>query len=80
MCVMSRGRWSDVRSCTALQEVRRAISGEAKEMSGEVCLVLESKGLRVGVSELLRMMWLGSRLIMASPRLSETWVVRHAGS
>ena len=60
MCVLSRGRWSDERSCTALQEVRRAMSGEAKEMSGEVCLVLESKGLRVGVSELLRMMWLES--------------------
>ena len=80
MCVMCRGGLSDERSCTALQKVRRAISGEAKEISGEVCLVLELKGLRVGVSELLRMMWLGIWLIMASPRLSETWVVSHAGS
>ena len=46
---MIRGRWSDERSCIALQEVRRAMSEEAKEMSGEVCLVLGSKGLRVGV-------------------------------
>ena len=72
MCVMSRGRWSDERSCTALQEVRRAMSGEAKEMSGEDCLVLGSKGLRVGVCGLLSMLWLESWLIMASPRLSET--------
>ena len=46
MCVMGRGRWSHVRSCNALQEVRRALSSEAKEASGEICLVLESKGLR----------------------------------
>ena len=72
MCVMSRGRWLDVRSYIALQEVQRTISGEAKEMSGEVCLLLESKGLRAGVSGLLRMMWLRSWLIMLSPRLSET--------
>ena len=72
MCVMRRGRWSDVRSCIALQEVRRAMSGEAKEMSGEVWLVLWSKGLRVGVSVLFRMTRFGSWLFMASPRLSET--------
>ena len=55
MYVMRRGRWSNVRSCVALQEVRRAISGEAKDVSDEVWLVLRSKGLRVSVSVLFRM-------------------------
>ena len=37
-CVMMIGKWSDDKSCVALQEERRARSGEAKEMSDQVWL------------------------------------------
>ena len=72
MCVMSRGRWSDVRSCTALQEVGKAISGEAKEMLGKVCLVLDSKGLRIGLSELLWTLCQQSGVILRHCRRLQT--------
>ena len=50
VCLMRIGRWSEERSWIALHEERRARSGEAKDMAGEVWLVLGLKGLRVGVS------------------------------
>ena len=36
MCLMSRGRWSEGSSRRASQELLRAMSGEARERSGEV--------------------------------------------
>ena len=74
---MMIGKWSDDKSCDALQEERRARSGEAKEMSGEVWLVLGLKGFRVGES-VLRMLRRGSWFSMASPRGSELCVVSQA--
>ena len=52
---MRIGEWSDDRSCVPLQEVRRATSVEAKEMSG-VWLVLVLNGFLVSESVLLRML------------------------
>ena len=77
---MRIGRWSEERSWIALHEERRARSGEAKDMSGEVWLVLGLKGLRVGVSVSLRMLSWWSWLSKASPRLSEVCEVSQAGS
>ena len=77
-CVIIIGKWSDDRSCVALQEERRARSGEAKEMSGEVWLVLVLNGFRVGESVLLRMLRRGSWFSMASPRTSKYCVVSQA--
>ena len=74
-CVMMISKWSEDRSCVALQKERRARSGEAKEMSGEVWLVLMLNGFRVGVSVLLRMLRRRSWFSMASPRTSEYCVV-----
>ena len=74
---MMIGKWSDDKSCVALQEERRARSGEAKEMSGEVWLVLVLKGFRVGVS-VLRMLRRESWFNMASPRTSLFCVVSQA--
>ena len=64
------GKWSDEKSCVALQEERRARSGEAKKMSGEVWLVLVLNGFRVGEPVLLRMLRRESWFSMASPRTS----------
>ena len=74
---MMIGKWSDDKSCVALQEERRARSGEAKEMSGEVWLVLVLKGFRVGES-VLRMLRRESWFSIASPRTSEFCVVSQA--
>ena len=73
-------KWSDDRSCVALQEEQRAKSGEAKEMSGEVWLVLVFNGFLVGESVLLRLLRRGSWLSMASPHTSENCVVSQAVS
>ena len=74
---MMIGKWSDDKSCIALQEEGRARSGEAKEMSGEVWLVLGLKGFRVGES-VLRMLRRESWFSMASPRGSGVCVVSQA--
>ena len=75
---MMIGKWSDDKSCVVLQEERRARSGEAQEMSGEVWLVLVLNGFRVGESALFRMLRWGSWFSMASSRTSEYCVVSQA--
>ena len=60
VCVMRICMRSGDRSCVALQEERRARSGEAKEMSGEVWLVLVLNDYLVGESVLLMMLRRGS--------------------
>ena len=77
-CVMMIGKWSGNRSCVALQVERKARSGEAKEMSGEVWLMLVLSGFRVGESVLLRMLRQGSWFSMASSRTSEYCLVNQA--
>ena len=75
---MRVGKWSDDRSCVALQKERRARSGEAKEMSAGVWLVLVLNGFRVGQSVLLRMLRRRSWFSMESPRILEYCVVSQA--
>ena len=64
----------------AAQVALRAMSGVAKDISGEVGLVATLYGLRVGVSGLLSMMRLDSCWRMSSPRISGVCVVSQVWS
>ena len=64
----------------AAQVALRAMSGVAKDISGEVGLVAILYGLRVGVSGLLSMMRLDSCWRMSSPRSSGVCVVSQVWS
>ena len=46
-CVIRIDRWSEERSCFTLQEEQWERSGEAKEMSDDVWLILMLSGFRV---------------------------------
>ena len=72
---MRIGEGSDDRSCVVLQEERKARSGEAREMLGEVWLMLVLNGFLVGESMLLGVLIRGGWFSMASPRKSEYCVL-----
>ena len=57
---MSMGRWSELSSCSVFHEERSVVSGEVKEMSGDVGCVCMLKGLRVGVRGSLSIMCVSS--------------------
>ena len=77
---MRMGRWSEEESWDTVHVERRASSGEANEMSGEVCWVLGLKGLRVGVSVSFSMFSPSKSCVMTLARGSVCCVVSQVGS